>query len=61
MRNTQPRLKDYIDGETVCLFVLAFTVLVSAVYCLVEDYEVKKQQREAAKLACPLCGRSEAP
>lgn len=61
MRNSQPRLRDLIDGETLCMFALGLTILISAVYCIVEDYEIKKQERQAAKLACPLCGRSEAP
>lgn len=61
MKNPMPRLRDLIDGETVCMFVLGIAILISAAYCLVEDYEVKKQERQAAKLACPLCGRSGTP
>jgi len=61
MRNIKPRLRDFMDGETICMLLLGLTILISSVYCVMQDYEIKKQEREAAKLACPLCGRAEAP
>lgn len=61
MRNTRPRLSDLIDGETLCMLALALTVLISVIYCMVEDYKVNKKEREAAKLVCPLCGRAGTP
>ena len=61
MRNNRPRLRDLIDGETLCMLALGATILISAIYCLVEDYEIKKAERQATKLFCPLCERSQTP
>jgi uncharacterized membrane protein len=61
MRNIKPRLRDFMDGETVCMLALALTVLISVIYCMVEDYEVKKKERQAAKFVCPLCERTGKP
>ena len=58
MRNTRPSLRDLIDGETLCMLALAVTILISVAYCMVEDYKIKRQERQAAKLVCPLCGRA---
>lgn len=56
MRNNLPRLRDLMDGETICMIALGLTILISVVYCLMEDYAVKQQERRAPKLLCPLCG-----
>lgn len=61
MRNTRPRLRDLIDGETLCMLALALTVLISVIYCMAEDYEAKKKERQAVKFVCPLCERAGTP
>lgn len=55
MRNPNPRFRDFIDGETLCMFALGLTILISAVYCLMEDYAARQQERTAPKVLCPLC------
>lgn len=45
-----------MDGETLCMIALGLTILISAVYCLMEDYAVRQQERTAPKVLCPLCG-----
>ena len=43
----------FIDGETICMFALVFTILIACAMNIIEQHKLKKERRFKT---CPLCG-----